>query len=177
MQTLVQLKSLKDPQTEDSLAIQQNIFNSDSEFTQVVFGKKELTKEEIVEDNEENLQLGAHYFYIVSDKKYAGLIHYLPVNPYDGHAWIGLLIIHKKMQNRGLGAESLKLLEEIFEEKDIQKTRLSVQKKNVGGAEFWKKKGYTIINSSHDKFDNEIDIYEKEFVRSDTEEAKPPEVE
>lgn len=162
MYTLVELKSLKDPQTEDSIAIQLNIF-SDSDFNQIVFGKNKLTKDDIVNDNQENLQLGAQYFYIVSEKKYAGLIHFLPINPYDGQAWIGLLIIHKKMQNRGLGAESLKLLEDIMQAKDIQKIRLSVQQKNERGAKFWKNQGYSKINSSIDKFDNEIDIYEKQL--------------
>ncbi|WP_416148995.1 GNAT family N-acetyltransferase [Salipaludibacillus sp. HK11] len=172
---MVELKSLKDPQTEDSIAIQRNLFNSDSTFNQIVFGKNELSKDDLIQDNAENLQLGAQYFYIVSEKKYAGLVHFLPVNPHDGHAWIGLLIIHKKMQKSGIGNETITLLEDIIAKEDIKKIRLSVQQKNEGGAEFWQKKGYVKVNSSIDKFNNDIDIYEKELTSPST--PDPEEVE
>ncbi len=145
----------------ENVSIQKYIMNSDSFFNQVVRGKNNLTEEDILKNNKQNLELGAKYFYIIEDEEPIGLIHYLPNNPFDNHCWIGLLIIHKAHQRTGLGSYALQLLENELDRHHINKVRLCVQTGNDNGAAFWGKKGFTKISTSTDSHNNPIDIYEK----------------
>ncbi|WP_280770176.1 GNAT family N-acetyltransferase [Salipaludibacillus daqingensis] len=158
---MVQLMKVDDPLSKKAIAIQKNIFNSDLSFNQLVTGENQLTEEEIIKETEENLQLGANYYYVTKDEKYLGLMHYLPTNPHDGYTWIGLLIIHKKYQKHGIGGQALKELEDKLTEDGVKKVRLCVQQKNENAVNFWQGNKFLKMHSSIDKLQNEIDIYEK----------------
>ncbi|WP_171016880.1 GNAT family N-acetyltransferase [Pseudalkalibacillus caeni] len=139
------------------------LMNSNPDFNRGVLGRTTITEEDLKENTEQNLNLGANYFYVKKDSENIGLIHYLPKNPHDGHTWIGLLIIDKRYQQRGVGTNSLRVLEGMFIAQKIGRVRLCVQHGNSSGADFWKKNGFTVIDTSVDEYQNQIDIYEKQL--------------
>jgi ribosomal protein S18 acetylase RimI-like enzyme len=158
---MITLEPIHDPGNPSIIEIQKSIMNSHPSFNLIVVGKESLTNEEIIEENKKNLASGEIMLLIKDDNKYIGIATYLPMNPHDNHTWIGLLIIHKEHERKGIGSITLKLLEQKLMEQKVEKVRLCVQNGNDNRASFWKRNGFVKISSSTDKHNNHIDIYEK----------------
>ena len=107
---------------------------------------------------------GEKMFHICKNGERMGILTFLPKNPHDLESWIGLFVIHKDHEGKGLGSEVLGLFEdELKKAKKIHKVRLGVQKGNTKGAAFWSKNGFAIIRSSVDEYGNRVDVYEKQL--------------
>ena len=160
---MIDIVPIKDVQSKEDTTIQKTILNSHPAYNQVVMAKELLSEEDSIKDNEENLKLGAEYYYITKDNEPVGLIHYLLKYKSDNLPWIGLLIVHKQHSRGGIASQALHLLEKKLIDQNNQKVKLCVQEGNEIGAAFWRQKGFVIINSATDGHNNRVDIYEKKL--------------
>lgn len=162
MNLLLYLQPINDPLSEENIAEQVSIINSDEYFLQMAEGKRKMSSEYLIKETEEYLQLGAKFIYIQLNNDRIGLVHFIPCNPYDHHCWLSLFIIEKNYQRKQLGVKSYHLVEtKIKEELKVNKVRLCVQVFNERGAEFWKRNGYVKIGTTRDKNKFPVHIYEK----------------
>lgn len=148
---MLNFKKIQDPLSKENLFVHEKILNSDPIFLKAAEGKNELTIAEIIQENNDNLTLGASFYYINQNNQPIGLINYLPVHPKDGCCWLGLFIIHKDFQQKGVGNESYQLFEKNLLQPTSSRVRLCVQKDNHRGAQFWQKQGYKEIAHSAEK--------------------------
>ncbi len=158
---MLYLQPVAEPGSKENKRIIMSIMNSHPSYNRLVLGKALLTSGDIERDIKESLELGASSFYIKNDDEPVGLIDFLPENPRDKQAWIGLLIVHKNHEGNGIGSEALRLLEEQLLLQKVGKVRLGIHKGNDSGTAFWRKHGYINIKSTTDKHQNQVDIYEK----------------
>ncbi len=63
-------------------------------------------------------------------------------NPSDGVPWIGLLVLHRDAQGRGLGTETVRAIEARLRRLGWFDIRLCVHRANAGALRFWARLGY-----------------------------------
>jgi RimJ/RimL family protein N-acetyltransferase len=148
------------------VAIEESIINSDSFFNLVSKNKEKLSSEEIAEEVNNAMNIGAERFLLKNNDDFIGLLEYLLVNPNDQSTWLGLLLIKKEFQSQGYGLKALQLFHEIMIMKGIAKYRIGVIAENIPAHKFWYKHGFVRIDSVINNDNKEIIIYEKNLLNA-----------
>lgn len=82
-----------------------------------------------------------------------GQTNYLEANPDDGMPWLGLLMIARERQRRGLGTEAFQRLASYFHDTyGWPALRLGVLKQNAPALAFWERRGFRRVKGAeHDR--------------------------
>ena len=79
----------------------------------------------------------------MGDGRAAVWLDLLDRNPNDGHPWIGLLMVDRELQGRGLGREAAGAAEELLAGGPA--VRAGVIPENEGALAFWQRLGYAEV--------------------------------
>lgn len=141
--------------------IEEAIINSNPLFNLVSRNKEIIPREEVLADIQQAHRIGAKRMLVKENEDYIGILEYLPLNPADQCAWLGLLVISGDRQSQGYGAQAVQLFEELMESQGISKYRIGVVTKNTRAHLFWMRHGFKRIDSKTNGNNKEILIYEK----------------
>lgn len=83
------------------------------------------------------------------DHRIAALVEIVRDYPEEHIWWIGLLLIHPSYRGIGLGGRICRLLEQLVCLMRGKEIRLGVLAKNIPGHHFWKRMGFTHIQTKH----------------------------
>ncbi|MNH88541.1 Acetyltransferase (GNAT) family protein [compost metagenome] len=144
----------------DNVEAERAIMNSNPAFNLVSSGKEEWTLQEIIDDRNESVQIGAERFLIEVEHGYVGVIDWLMKNPNDGYPWLGLLTIKKEYQNHGYAKQALCQFYDLMRERGVTELRIGVIVKNKPAHQFWRAQGFEEVKSST-MGDKPILIYKK----------------
>lgn len=159
---MLAFEEINNPLAEESLVIQEAILNSDQYFLQKAEGKTVLTSDAIIEEIIENMAYDAKFSFIKNGEDYLGLVYYILDKPHEHYCWLSLFILHQKFQNTGFGFKSYQLLEDTLKTQySIEKIILCAQVENKRGIQFWQRNGYKKVDTTWDKKQLLIDIFEK----------------
>ncbi|ANF96125.1 GNAT family N-acetyltransferase [Paenibacillus bovis] len=145
------------------LEVELSIINSNPFYNRIIKGREKLTAEEIQQEVEETIQLGAERYVICSDDQPIGIVEYLSLNPNDGYPWLGLFMIDKAYQGRGYGNQAFQAFEQRLIRQKIQAFRLAVNIENEPAHIFWKRQNLQYVKHSITHNNMEVIIYEKKF--------------
>jgi RimJ/RimL family protein N-acetyltransferase/protein associated with RNAse G/E len=136
------------------------IFNSNPEFVAAAEGGKQAyTAEEIARYlHQEWRRENSHCLAIRrrDTGELIGTAALLVPNPDDGHAWLGLLILARRWQRSGLGAEALAAIERRLAADLWSELRLNVLTVNEHAYRFWLRQGYRVRERTHDQNRREV---------------------
>ncbi|TDL80242.1 GNAT family N-acetyltransferase [Peribacillus frigoritolerans] len=133
-----------EPREKEHLPAELEIMNSNPDFNLISCGKPHLTEEDLRKEREEGKAVDAKRFMIKQKNQIIGIIEYCPLNPNDGKPWIGLFIIHRDVQGKGLAKLAYETAEEeLLSVEGFSEVRLGVLTNNERGNLFWQRMGYT----------------------------------
>ncbi|MFB9330634.1 GNAT family N-acetyltransferase [Paenibacillus aurantiacus] len=148
------------------LAEERGIMNSDPYFNRVSKDKDQLSDLEIEEEIQQAAEIGAER-YLVRDAigAFVGILDFLMRNPRDGYPWLGLLLVRKDAQGRGLGKTLLAHYEELMIERGVHAYRLGAIVENEPAHQFWSKQGCIEVGPAQLPDGKAIVVYEKRLDR------------
>ena len=130
---------------------------------------KPAEKEQCLHDIDEvppNFSLENKYFLgLWKDGDIAAVLDFLVGFPEPGIIWIGLLLIHGKLQGTGIGTEIINRLCEVCKEQGYAAVQIGVIEENKKALQFWGKQGFKEIRKTtitrEDKPDWYVVVMEK----------------
>lgn len=126
------------------------VYNSNSFFMKLNFGKEQVTIAEVENDHQENEAYACSYAMVMCErgtKKVVGLAHWLLNNPRDGYPWLGLIMLHKEKQGFGYAKEFLDVLRGWYVENGYRHLRLAILQDNAQILPFYEKYGFRIYDT------------------------------
>ncbi|TYP72731.1 GNAT family N-acetyltransferase [Paenibacillus methanolicus] len=146
----------------DHIAEERGIMNSDPYYNRVSKDKELLTDPEIEEELRQAAIIGAER-YLARDAAgtFVGILDFLMRNPRDGYPWLGLLLVRKEEQGRGIGEALLSQYETLMRERGVQAYRLGAIVENEPARRFWTKQGCVETGPARLPDGKDIVIYEK----------------
>ncbi|MGG4488357.1 N-acetyltransferase family protein [Metabacillus idriensis] len=133
-----------EPREKQHFPAEMEIMNSNPDFNLISYGRHHLTEEDLQKEREEGIAVDAKRFMIKHENQIIGIIEYCPLNPNDGKPWIGLFIIHRNFQGKGLSKLAYETAEkELLAAEGFSEVRLGVLTNNERGHLFWLRMGYT----------------------------------
>ncbi|MDR0136958.1 GNAT family N-acetyltransferase [Metabacillus idriensis] len=133
-----------EPREKEHLPAEMEIMNSNPDYNLISCGKPHLTEEDLEKEREEGKAVDAKRFMIKHENQIIGIIEYCPMNPNDGKPWIGLFIIHRNFQGKGLAKLTYEAAEKkLLAVEGFSEVRLGVLTNNERGNSFWQRMGYT----------------------------------
>ncbi|WP_191561984.1 GNAT family N-acetyltransferase [Metabacillus idriensis] len=148
------------------LPIELEIMNSNPEFNQISNGKTHLNQEDLDKERQEGKAVHAKRYVIKEHEQYIGIIEYCPLNPNDGKPWIGLFVMHKDFQGKGLAKLAYENAEAHLAAEGFKEIRLGVLTNNDRGIKFWERMGYTAFKEGMHE-NKPIFHYQKRIKESD----------
>lgn len=99
-------------------------------------------------------------FLVKNEDGFIGVIDFLHKNPNDGFPWLGLLMVHRDCQTKGIGRSIFHEFEKLLIKRSIDTLRLGVLQSNPSAKKFWITVGFTYVctKSWNDK---PVDVMEK----------------
>ncbi|MCF7720500.1 GNAT family N-acetyltransferase [Aeromonas jandaei] len=140
------------------MALQQRIINSQPAFNLALGGPAALSLSAIRKDAEAVLAADGCYLAIRRQQEVVGIAHLLAHNPFDGHPWIGLLVIDSEMVGKGVGRSAVCLLSHHLARLNPAPVRLCVQLSNPAALSFWLRCGFDLVEKALDEEDRPIAI-------------------
>ncbi|MEM0557091.1 MULTISPECIES: GNAT family N-acetyltransferase [Aeromonas] len=140
------------------LALQQRVINSQPTFNLALGGPAALSLSAIRQDAEAVLAAGGRYLAIRRQQEAVGIAHLLASNPFDGHPWIGLLVIDSEMAGKGVGRSAASQLCHHLAQLNPAPVRLCVQLSNPTALAFWQRCGFEQIEEDLDEENRPIAI-------------------
>ncbi|KKI89633.1 hypothetical protein WQ54_25105 [Bacillus sp. SA1-12] len=144
--------------TETKLCIVKEIVDSNKSYNLLENGRETRSLEEL---KEEFLNSSTESVFIKYGSHYIGVIDYLDKNPKDGFPWLGLLMIQKEYQGKGIAKQAYKFYEKTLQHKGISAIRLGVLIGNERAKTFWESLGFVYLETKPYKENREVACYEK----------------
>ncbi|MFE8703252.1 GNAT family N-acetyltransferase [Cytobacillus sp. FJAT-54145] len=134
------------------IPIELAIMNSQPEHNLVSEDRELLTDEDLLEEHEEHKDKKERYL-ISLDDEFIGIVDFIMENPRDLKPWLGLFIVHKNWEGKGVAQEAYTWYENLMKARGVGEVRLGCFKNNLKGLTFWRRQKYEIVK--------EIDFKEK----------------
>lgn len=151
------------PSGVEQASIELEILNSDAWFNRISKDKEQFSMNDVLEEIQESLEIGAERFLIQDGEHDVGVMDYLMLNPNDGYPWLGLMLIKKEFQGKGYGKLALQGYEERMREQGVRVVRLGVLMANEPGHRFWKKQGFKEVEMKQMSDGKDVMVYEKQI--------------
>jgi GNAT superfamily N-acetyltransferase len=145
----------------EKYVIEKEVLNSDSFYNLLAYDKNELTDIEINEEKESTSSLGAERYFLKEGENYVGIIEYLLNLPNDNSTWLGLLLVKKEFQGKGLGKLAFELFSSKMRTQGINKFRLCVFKDYKSALHFWNKQDLIYLTESVNENKRPVIVFEK----------------
>lgn len=155
-----------EPVTEENLDQLLPVYNSNPFFNHLSLQKSKVDREFLLEELEENKMFDIHYERIISlidTHEIVGVAHWIIENPNDHKPWLGLLIIHQAMQNKGYGREFIEVLISWLKENGFSSLRLGVLKDNTPVLPFYHSLNFTIVKEVTTDKHGQVIVMEKSW--------------
>lgn len=123
------------------------VYNSNPDYMEYVYGKREVSIQSVQADHEENLGFADSYQFCLreaSSRAIVGIAQFILCNPRDGHPWLGLLMLHSGEQKKGYAQEFLDHLTGWYQENGYSSLHLGVLEKNRHVVPFYEKCGFRV---------------------------------
>ena len=125
------------------------VYNSNPFFLKLSEGKAAVTLDDLVRDHDQHgEQEGAHHVLLRLREGggVIGVVQVLEENPRDGRAWLGLAVIHRDHQHRGLAREAVDAIAAWLRENGRDELRLGVLGKNARVVPAWAALGFRALD-------------------------------
>ncbi|WP_138494993.1 GNAT family N-acetyltransferase [Paenibacillus pinistramenti] len=137
------------------------LINSDPYFNKITRGKEIIDLKEALEEIYDSEGLGTERYFVLHNDERIGILEFLMENPQDGQTWLGLLLIGKSWQGKGLGRQTLEMFLAVMQERKVPRVRIGVAVGNEPAHHFWMMQGFKPIASNKKEDGREIIIYER----------------
>ncbi|CAM5793184.1 MULTISPECIES: GNAT family N-acetyltransferase [Brevibacillus] len=124
-----------------------SVYNSNPDYMEYAYGKREVTVQTVESDHAENLAMEDSYSILLrsrSTRDLVGIAQFILRNPRDGNPWLGLIMLHKDHQGKGYAQHFLDTLIAWYKENGYTSLHLGVLDKNRGVVPFYEKCGFRV---------------------------------